>query len=314
MDLLNVQHIGLKDERGFELKDISFSQPAFSRLAIAGETGSGKTTLLKIIGGLIEHDTGTVFFEGKKIIGPQDQLIPGHPGIKFLSQHFELPNNLRVEQVLEYANQLEEQDLERICTICRISHLLKRRTNQLSGGEKQRIAIARLLLTAPKLLLLDEPFSNADMSHKKMIKAVLHDISEALRITCTMVSHDPMDSLSWADHVLVLQHGALVQQGTPKEIYDHPVNEYVAGLFGRYSLLSEATAALFSPRKKRRIVRPEDVKMNDQKGFPAVIRKILYFGSHYELEAEVNGETILVRDEKGDKTAGSTVFLRLRSR
>lgn len=242
MDLLNVQHIGLKDERGFELKDISFSQPAFSRLAIAGETGSGKTTLLKIIGGLIEHDTGTVFFEGKKIIGPQDQLIPGHPGIKFLSQHFELPNNLRVEQVLEYANQLEEQDLERICAICRVSHLLKRRTNQLSGGEKQRIAIARLLLTAPKLLLLDEPFSNADMSHKKMIKAVLQDISEALRITCTMVSHDPMDSLSWADQVLVLQHGVLIQKGSPKEIYDHPVNEYVAGLFGKYTLLSAAPA------------------------------------------------------------------------
>lgn len=314
MDLLNVQHIGLKDERGFELKDISFSQPAFSRLAIAGETGSGKTTLLKIIGGLIEHDTGTVFFEGKKIIGPQDQLIPGHPGIKFLSQHFELPNNLRVEQVLEYANQLEEQDLERICAICRISHLLKRRTNQLSGGEKQRIAIARLLLTAPKLLLLDEPFSNADMSHKKMIKAVIEDISEALRITCTMVSHDPMDTLSWADQVLVLQHGELVQQGSPREIYNHPVNEYVAGLFGKYSVLSEETAALLSPKKKRRIVRPEDFRMSDQQGVPAVICKTLYFGSHYELEAEINGETILVRDEKGDKTAGATVFLRLRSR
>src|SRR5262245_42297680 len=133
MTLLNVLGISKKDERGFELKNISFTQEKFSKIAIAGETGSGKSTLLKIIAGLIQPDSGTALFEGKKILGPNDKLVPGHPGIAYLSQHFELPINLRVEQVLEYANLLTDEAATALYEICEISHLVKRRTNQLSG-------------------------------------------------------------------------------------------------------------------------------------------------------------------------------------
>src|SRR6478752_3027013 len=91
--------------------------------------------------------------------------------------------------------------------VCRISHLLKRKTDQLSGGEKQRIALARVLISYPKLLILDEPFSNLDLIHKNVLKSIIDDIGTQLQITCILASHDPLDTLSWADEMLVLRNG-----------------------------------------------------------------------------------------------------------
>lgn len=303
MELLTVSGIGKKDERGFELRNISFTQRKFQKVAIAGETGSGKSTLLKIIGGLAESNTGEVLFEGKKILGPADKLIPGHPGIVYLSQHFELPNNLRVEQVLEYANLLSDEAAATLYEVCQIDHLLKRRTNQLSGGEKQRIALAKLLITSPKLLLLDEPFSNTDMVHKKLLKSVIRDIGHRLRITCILVSHDPLDTLSWADEILVMKDGQLIQQGTPQQIYQQPATPYIAGLFGNYNLLNASTAHLFTgptpagKASKKLFVRPEHLHLSATPGagVEATVKEVSYFGSYYEVEVAAGKTKLLVR-------------------
>lgn len=305
MELLTVSGIGKKDERGFELRNISFTQRKFQKIAIAGETGSGKSTLLKIIGGLAESNTGEVLFEGKKILGPADKLIPGHPGIVYLSQHFELPNNLRVEQVLEYANLLSDEAAATLYEVCQIDHLLKRRTNQLSGGEKQRIALAKLLITSPKLLLLDEPFSNTDMVHKKLLKSVIRDIGHRLRITCILVSHDPLDTLSWADEILVMKDGQLLQQGTPQQIYQQPATPYIAGLFGNYNLLNASTAQLFTgpapagKASKKLFVRPEHLHLSaiPGAGVEATVKEVSYFGGYYEAEVAVGKTKLLVRTD-----------------
>jgi len=183
---------------------ISFTQEKGRKLAIAGETGSGKSTLLKMIAGLAAVGPGEVRFEGSRVLGPLERLVPGQPGIAYLSQHFELWNNYRVEEVLSYANDLSVEESVELYGICHIDHLLARRTDQLSGGERQRIALARLLVKPPRLLLLDEPFSNLDMIHKDILKSVIRDITQRLDITCLLVSHDPLDVLSWADEVLVV--------------------------------------------------------------------------------------------------------------
>src|SRR5689334_18477652 len=99
MSFLNVEAIYHRVSKDIELKNISFTQQQFQKIAIAGETGSGKSSLLKIIAGLLQPTSGKVLFEGKRVIGPDEKLIPGHPGICYLSQHFELPNYLTVEQV-----------------------------------------------------------------------------------------------------------------------------------------------------------------------------------------------------------------------
>jgi ABC-type glutathione transport system ATPase component len=317
MHLLEVSGISRKDERGFELKQISFIQQPFQKIAIAGETGSGKSTLLKIIAGLAESDAGQVLFEGKKILGPADKLIPGHPGIVYLSQHFELPHNLRVEQVLEYANLLSDEAAAALYEVCQISHLLKRRTNQLSGGERQRIALAKLLITSPRLLLLDEPFSNTDMVHKQLLKSIIRDIGAKLRISCMMVSHDPLDTLSWADLVLVMKDGAVIQEGTPQEIYQQPTNEYVAGLFGNYNLLHPSLITALPgqevsmKRSAKVFLRTEDfaISTTPEEGTAAIVKEVLYYGSYYELTVSMGKYKLLVRTVHGNFHTGDTVYL-----
>jgi len=174
MALLSVSGISMEGKGNFSVRDINFTQEYAQNIAIAGETGSGKTTLLKMIGGLVEPSAGEIRFEGKKILGPNDQLIPGHPGIGYLSQYFELRNNYWVHDLLEMFNKLTEEEAANLYRICQIDHLTDRKTDQLSGGEKQRIALARLLTGSPHLLLLDEPFSNLDAVHKRTIKKVIH--------------------------------------------------------------------------------------------------------------------------------------------
>ena len=270
MDLLTVSGIYKQIDAGFSLRNIHFTQQATQKIAIAGETGSGKSTLLKIIAGLEQPDAGLVLFEEKRVKGPNEELVPGHPQIAYLSQHFELRTNYRVEEVLEYANKLSEQEAFTLYKVCRIDHLLKRRTDQLSGGEKQRIALARLLTTSPKLLLLDEPFSNLDMIHKTILKSVIRDIGDELNISCIMVSHDLLDTLSWADEILIMKEGQIIQQGKPEMVYHQPKNIYTAGLLGNYNLISTSKASyLFeslphTAAGKKILVRPEQFRISKQ--------------------------------------------------
>lgn len=307
MALLTVSNVSKHGKEQDAVKNISFTAEPLERIAIAGETGSGKTTLMKIIGGLVQPDEGRVFFENKKIIGPYDQLIPGHPGIAYLSQHFELRNNYWVHEILEYANQLAPEAADELYTVCHIHHLLNRRTNELSGGEKQRIALARLLIGAPKLLLLDEPFSNLDAGHKQTIKSVIENIGKQLNITCMLVSHDAPDVLSWADKILVLKDGALVQHGTPEEVYRQPVNEYCAGLFGAYNL--------FHIKGRNMLLRPEQVSIVYGGGnylIKGTVRQILFFGTHYIIEAMVEGEILHVKADANAFATGDDIYLSFR--
>ncbi|MBX3254671.1 MAG: ABC transporter ATP-binding protein [Chitinophagaceae bacterium] len=317
MSLLQVSGISVKDERDFELKHISFTQQRLQKIAVAGETGSGKSTLLKIIAGLVQPDTGEVWFEGEKVKGPYEQLIAGHPGIAYLSQYFELRNNYRVEEILEYANRLYEAD--ELYTICDITHLLKRKTNELSGGERQRVALARLLSTAPSLLLLDEPFSNLDLIHKNILKNVINNIGEALKITCMLVSHDPQDILPWADDILVLRDGLLIERGTPSAIYNQPACLYTAGLFGKYNVLSSALAnALIKTRLpengKQVLVRPEHllISTNTGTGIQGIIENILYLGNAMEAEILIGNEKLWCRSGVTRLTKGMRVFVSLK--
>jgi len=218
------------------LENINFTLQKNQRLAIAGETGSGKSTLLKIIAGLVTPAGGSVSFEGKRVSGPLERLIPGQPGIAYLSQHFELWHNYRVAEILDYNNDLEPADATHLYQLCHIDHLLGRRTDQLSGGERQRIALARLLVHPPRLLLLDEPFSNLDMNHKRTLKTVIKNIAQKFDITAILVSHDPYDTLTWADRLIVLKDAQIIQQGPPREVYEQPLDEYTAGLLGDYTL------------------------------------------------------------------------------
>ena len=314
MHLLQVEKISLEEAGNSALKDISFTVEPQRKIAIAGETGSGKSTLLQIIAGLVQPTAGKVTFQGKPVIGPQDKLIPGHPGIVYLSQQFELPKFLRVEQVLRYANKIPPAEAEKLYDLCRINHLLHRRTDQLSGGERQRIALARLLLTSPQLFLLDEPFSNLDMGHKKILKEILRDVSESLAITLLLISHDPLDTLSWADEILVMKGGKIQQGGSPEYIYNQPLNEYVASLFGTYNIIPAAIANSFPGMNKvgtNLLIRPEHVQLVSEKsgGLPGIIKQKTYYGSYLELEVMIGETMLIVKTGSGNFHKGDEVYI-----
>jgi len=314
---LSVSGVSLQEKGSFALQEVSFTQARFQKLAIAGETGAGKSTLLQIIAGLIQRSAGEVRFEGRRVKGPAEQLMPGHDGIAYLSQHFELPKFLRVEQVLRYANKfLSAEQAAALYEVCHINHLAARQTNQLSGGERQRIALARLLLASPKLLLLDEPFSNLDRGHKQILKSVIQDIGDKLGITCLLISHDPTDTLSWADEILVLKAGQLVQQGPPQQIYRQPADEYTASLFGDYNLITgapaKALAKLAGSKAKgtQLLVRPESFRLTPPEspdGQPGTIKAVRFYGSYSELDVELPGTRVTVKTSEPGFTLGQPV-------
>lgn len=317
MDLLAVRGIGKEEKTGFSVKDIHFSQSPNQQIAIVGETGSGKTSLLKMIAGLMQPDKGEILFEGTRVLGPLEKLLPGHPRIAYLSQHFELRNNYRVEEELEARNKLTDEAAAAIYSICRINHLLKRRTDQLSGGERQRIVLARLLTTSPSLLLLDEPYSNLDRQHTQVIKAVLKDLVEQWKISCIMVSHDAEDLLAWADRVLVMREGRIIQDGSPETVYHQPVDQYAATLLGECNVLDPALAGLLLPGyplhpDKRWMLRPEQLGLTEESAAPltAIIKEVHFCGSHYLLELETMEQLLLVRTA-GPHTKGTRTGLAL---
>ncbi len=313
MNFLEVKNISKQQQGIITVNNVSFVLPQLRKLAIAGETGSGKSTLMKIIAGLVQPDEGEILMNGKKVKGPMEKLLAGHSEIAYLSQHFELRNNYRVEEELDYLNQLSKDQASQLFAVCRIQHLLKRKTTEVSGGEKQRISLARLLLSSPQLLLLDEPYSNLDIIHKSILKKVVNDVAEQLNITCILVSHDPNDLLSWADEILIMKDGKAVQQGTPEHIYHQPENEYVAALLGSYNVLraSMFNAFVYTTVEEgdyKILVRPEQFIINSlqSKFIKGKVKDVRFLGSAYEVDVvldnneEITAKTNLMNVNKDD--------------
>jgi ABC-type sugar transport system ATPase subunit len=320
MKLLEVDNIGRKGNDGWILQHISFTIAPLQKVAIVGETGSGKSSLMKIMAGSGEPDTGEIRFEGEHVPDMREKLLPGHKGIASLTQYFELQKFLSVGQILSYANTLPEAEANELYKICRIDHLLHRRTDQLSGGEKQRTALARLLTTSPKLLLLDEPFSNLDVVHKNILKQVIEDLGKKLNITCVLVSHDPQDILSWADEILVMKNGEIVQRGTPWQVYQKPNSEYVAGLFGLYNLLDKK---LLTGNKKigepiffnnKLFVRPEQISIaaNPKNKIKGEVEEVLFFGSFYDVKLTIQNQIVWIRTIERSVKKGDSIGIEIK--
>ena len=318
MELVTVSNISLVEHGATIVAPISFGQRAGQKLALAGASGAGKSTLLQLIAGLAQPATGEVRIAGERVRRPHDALVPGHPGVAYLSQKSDLPHSLRVEQVLRYASKRPAAEAQALYELCRIAHLLPRRTDQLSGGEQQRVALARLLLGAPRLLLLDEPFSNLDRDNKRTMQAIIEEVGTRLGITCLLVSHDAADVLSWADEVLVLQKGRLVQQGSPERIYQQPTNEYTAALFCDYNLVHGADRLALAPPTaaeggRALLVRPEQFRLGTlpTEGVAGTVQAVRFYGSYYEVEIKLSENTIRARVEAAALAVGDTAYVQL---
>lgn len=292
MELLEVKNISFEERGVTVIQPLSFEQQAGQKLALVGESGAGKSTLLQLIMGMVQPSGGEIRVAGSRVRGPEEALVPGPPGAAYLSQKSDLPKFLRVEQVLGYASKRPVAEAYSLYKLCRIDHLLARRTDQLSGGEQQRVALARLLLGQPRLLLLDEPFSNLDRVHKRQMQAIIEEVAIRLEVTCLLVSHEATDVLGWADELLVLRRGQLVQRSAPERIYKEPVDEYTAALLGDYALVRGADRHALAPGLAGNgalLVRPEQVQLGPATaGGPlGTVQAVRFLGSYYELEVQL---------------------------
>ena len=268
------------------------------KTVILGETGSGKTSLLRLMAGLEQADSGVLFYGENRIKGADEQLIPGHPFIAYLSQYSDLRNNYRVQELLDYDNQLPIQEAKEIYRICDILHLTDRWSDELSGGEKQRVAIAKMITKKPKVILLDEPFAHLDYFHKQTIKDLLDSIIATLNIGCVLVTHDARDVLGWAEEIHVIRNGKLVQTGKPEELYHCPTNKYVAGMLGDFSLIKydpelfTTAEHVIPPASSLILLRPSYFKIDSVEGIPVQIKKIVFKGDHIELLVVKNEQSV----------------------
>ena len=175
---------------------------------------------------------------------------------------------------------------------------------------------SRLLITKPRLLLLDEPFTNLDTFHKNIINQVIHQISDELGITCMLVSHDPVDVLSWADELILIKDGIILQQGSPKEVYYSPINEYAAGVLGNYNLLNENHASIANELGLGNpgiplFIRPEQFIISDKKEntILAIVVKILFCGSYLLIHVNSNGTNLISQTQNQSLSIGDAVYV-----
>jgi sulfate/thiosulfate transport system ATP-binding protein len=262
--------------------NVSFEVPSGELVALLGPSGGGKSTVLRIIAGLEEPDEGEVFLNGHAATKKRVQ----ERAVGFVFQHYALFRHLTVRQNVAFGLEVKKRPraeidamVSELLDLVQLGSLGDRYPAQLSGGQRQRVALARALAPKPSLLLLDEPFGALDAKVRLELREWIRRLHKERNITSVFVTHDQEEAMDLADRVIVLHKGRVEQIGTPEEIYDHPVTEFVASFVGANNVLKGevkdgqaalGTLAVHAPpgagdgASVRAFVRPHDVELTAQ--------------------------------------------------
>ena len=213
-----------KNSKDLILNDVSFGMNEGELLAIVGESGSGKSTTLRVLAGLETPESGEISVGGKMFLDHKNNLLPEQRGLGMVFQDYALFPHLTVEKNiafgLEKMSRSEKKSrVEKMLSLVNLDDLGKRYPHELSGGQQQRVALARALAPAPKLLLMDEPFSNLDAHLHDKIRNELEQIIRKAGITTIFVTHNKNDALESADQVIVMEKGLIIDHGIPAEVF-----------------------------------------------------------------------------------------------
>src|SRR4051794_9111294 len=239
--LLEVRNLAKSFGRNPVLRNVSLQVAEGEFLTILGESGSGKTTLLRIIAGFETADTGEIVMGGERL----DHLPPFRRRVNTVFQSYALFPHLSVEQNVGYGLRVARVStaevasrVEQALAMVKMTALARSKPSKISGGQQQRIALARALVNRPRLLLLDEPLSALDANLRRQMQVELKSLQREVGISFVFVTHDQEEAMVMSDRIALLRMGKLEQIASPREIYDRPATAYTAQFIGHTNLLS----------------------------------------------------------------------------
>ena len=308
--------------------DLEVAQGEF--ITLLGASGCGKTTTLRIIAGLELPDVGQVILEGQDITNRE----PNKRDVNTVFQNYALFPHMNVSDNVGYGLKIRKvpkaeiaERVEQALRLVQLEGYGKRMPDQLSGGQKQRIAIARAVINEPKVLLLDEPLGALDLKLRRQMQLELKRLQKQLGITFIYITHDQEEALSMSDRVVVMDKGKIQQIGTPEDIYNEPVNAFVADFIGESNIVDavmikdylvsfagvtfECLDSGFEPNEvTEAVIRPEDItfcEIGKKDSLTGIVTDVVFKGTFYETFVDVNGFIWLVQTTEyhtvGEKVA-----------
>lgn len=290
--------------------DVSLDIESGSLTALLGPSGSGKSTLLRIIAGLEAPDSGAVWLGGRDV----SRTAPQQRGVGFVFQHYAPFKHMTVRDNVAFGLTIRKRPREEVqrkvhelLSLVQIEAFADRYPSQLSGGQRQRMALARALAVEPEVLLLDEPFGALDARVRKELRAWLRRLHDETHVTTVFVTHDQEEAMDVADSIVVMNHGRVEQVGAPRQLYEHPANEFVMSFVGPVNRVGGAW------------IRPHDIDIllePAEAAAEALIERVVYLG--FEVRVELlrhDGSRVSVQlphdeAERLEVAAGQIVYAR----
>ncbi len=300
--MLQIQNISFGYTEKTIIHNIDFTVAKGQNIAVLGESGCGKSTLLKLIYGMYDLDEGHIFYNEKEILGPKYNLIPGMPFMKYLAQDFDL---MAYETVSENVGKflsngflpLKKLRIQELLEMVEMTEFANVKAKFLSGGQQQRVALARVLAVEPEVLLLDEPFSHIDNFRKNALRRNLFAYLKKKEITCFIATHDSVDALSFSDETLVLYEGKIIEKGPSADVYNYPLNKYVASLFGEVNEFKLSQLMHVEGKDEDILLYPHQLKIDENGSLKVIVKQSFFKGSRYLIKAVFDRRVIFFEHE-----------------
>ncbi len=321
-NIISLRNIVVEFDGEKILKNIDLDIKDKEFVTLLGPSGCGKTTTLRIIGGFLTPTSGDVLMDGKRI----NDLPPHKRDVNTVFQKYALFPHLNVYENIAFGLRIkkvgEKEIMRRVGEMLELVNLTgfeKRSVQRLSGGQQQRVAIARALVNHPKILLLDEPLGALDLKLRKEMQTELRNIQQALELTFVYVTHDQEEALTMSDTVVVMNGGHIQQIGSPTDIYNEPVNAFVADFIGESNIVNgcmpqdclvefagkrfECVDKGFDKNETVDVViRPEDVRVipAEQAQLTGIVESVVFKGVHYEMKVDCVDHKWLIHSTKAE--------------
>ena len=294
------------------LKGVSVDITDGEFVILVGPSGCGKSTLLRMIAGLEDISSGEISIGGRVV----NDLPPKERDIAMVFQNYALYPHMTVAQNMAFSLKLKgvpkaeiNEKVNRAASILGLESLLQRQPRQLSGGQRQRVAMGRAIVRDPQVFLFDEPLSNLDAKLRVQMRSEIKELHQRLKTTTIYVTHDQIEAMTMADKIVVMRDGVIEQMGSPLDLYDRPVNTFVAGFIGSPSMnfiegaVTESgfktSDGIMLPLQKNQVdattygVRPEHLKLDNEHGIPAEIVVVEPTGSETQVVMRLGKQTVV---------------------